>query len=79
MRAARDSGHWSEAEARAVATLETGFEITPPGVSRVSIGITCRRCRRAWAMVRKPDGRVHGANVLRLLEHAAAHQEGGAA
>ncbi len=73
MTAAREE--WSEAEARAVKALEPDFELTPPS-ARVSIGITCKRCRRSWAMVRKDDGRVHGGNVLALLEHAAAHEKG---
>lgn len=73
MRPARQTAKWSEAEAKAIAALESAFEISAPSASRVSITIRCKRCGRRWSLVRKEDGRVHGGNVLALLDHAAGH------
>lgn len=53
-------------------TLSKDFTVTTVRKRRDTWLISCRQC---WARWNLPKGKETAGNILRLLEHAASHQE----
>lgn len=64
------TGEYSDEEQQAVASLARGFDVVCEDARML---VRCKRCAKCWQLTRTATKKVHGGNVLALLEHEAEH------
>ena len=54
------------------ALTQNGFKVEDKRPERDYLVVMCNTCKARWSLGIK-DGKVHGGNILSLLDHAGGH------